>query len=250
MMGGAAQLQQQQAAQAAAAAAAASTAANAADSVILEEEFDPDYEPTEEEIIEYAQFLQMDLVEDRDLFWIAREGLKAPLPAPWKRPNTLAARQRAAQLLNSAIAALQRSVLLHATLSADGWPQSAHCIRCCFAPVIRLCSVQNGDERGLLFQLRGWKYVGSGDTGKEDERLERAPALSHPRSRSRSDRLVLPLHELISVQRRCGSILATNTTRIITKRRSERKTTRPQQQRQQRTRNPKRKNRSPPHQPL
>ena len=91
MMGGAAQLQQQQAAQAAAAAAAASTAANAADSVILEEEFDPDYEPTEEEIIEYAQFLQMDLVEDRDLFWIAREGLKAPLPAPWKRSNTLAA---------------------------------------------------------------------------------------------------------------------------------------------------------------
>ena len=109
MMGGAAQLQQQQqAAQAAAAAAAASTAANAADSVILEEEFDPDYEPTEEEIIEYAQFLQMDLVEDRDLFWIAREGLKAPLPAPWKRSNTLAARQRAAQLLHPAVAALQR----------------------------------------------------------------------------------------------------------------------------------------------
>lgn len=52
----------------------------AADSVILEEEFDPNYEPTDEEIREYAQFLQMELDEDQDLFWIAREGLKAPLP--------------------------------------------------------------------------------------------------------------------------------------------------------------------------
>jgi hypothetical protein len=61
---------------------------NAADSVILEEEFDPNYEPTEDEIIEYAQFLQMDLTNDTDLFWIAREGLKAPLPAPWKPCRT------------------------------------------------------------------------------------------------------------------------------------------------------------------
>lgn len=36
------------------------------------------------EIIEYAKFLGMDLYEDKDLFWIAREGLKAPLPGPWK----------------------------------------------------------------------------------------------------------------------------------------------------------------------
>lgn len=61
---------------------------NASDSVILEEEFDPNYEPTEEEIIEYAQFLQMDLDADKDLFWIAREGLKAPLPEPWKPCRT------------------------------------------------------------------------------------------------------------------------------------------------------------------
>lgn len=26
----------------------------------------------------------MDLKEDRDLFYIAKEGLKAPLPEPWK----------------------------------------------------------------------------------------------------------------------------------------------------------------------
>ena len=36
------------------------------------------------EIIEYAQFLGMDLNEDQDLFYIAREGLKAPLPEVWK----------------------------------------------------------------------------------------------------------------------------------------------------------------------
>merc|ERR1711924_247735 len=40
--------------------------------------------PTQEEIEEYAEVLGMDLKEDRDLFWIAREGLKAPIPAPWK----------------------------------------------------------------------------------------------------------------------------------------------------------------------
>lgn len=51
-------------------------AAAAADSVILEEEYDPHYEPTAEEIQEYATFLDMDLSKDEDLLWIAREGLK------------------------------------------------------------------------------------------------------------------------------------------------------------------------------
>lgn len=46
------------------------------DSVILEEEYDPNYEPTAEEIQEYATFLEMDPVKDKDLMWIAREGLK------------------------------------------------------------------------------------------------------------------------------------------------------------------------------
>jgi hypothetical protein len=87
------QQQQQQQQQAAAAGSGGGGSGSdggggAADSVILEEEFDPNYEPTEDEIIEYAQFLQMDLHEDQDLFWIAREGLKAPLPAPWKPCRT------------------------------------------------------------------------------------------------------------------------------------------------------------------
>ena len=48
--------------------------------VVLEEDFDPSYEPTQDEIVEYAEFLGMHLQDDNDLMWIAREGLKAPLP--------------------------------------------------------------------------------------------------------------------------------------------------------------------------
>jgi len=57
-----------------------------AENVVLEEEYDPDYVPTKEEIQEYADFLGMDTAkkEDRDLLWIAEEGLKAPLPSDWK----------------------------------------------------------------------------------------------------------------------------------------------------------------------
>merc|ERR1712187_566172 len=32
----------------------------------------------------YAIYLGMDLQADNDLFWIAREGLKEPIPEPWK----------------------------------------------------------------------------------------------------------------------------------------------------------------------
>ena len=51
---------------------------------VLDEEVDENYEPKQEEIEEYATYLGMDLVEDRHLFYIAKEGLKAPLPGPWK----------------------------------------------------------------------------------------------------------------------------------------------------------------------
>jgi centrosomal protein CEP164 len=36
------------------------------------------------EILEYAQWLGMDVQREPDLVWIAREGLKAPLPEHWK----------------------------------------------------------------------------------------------------------------------------------------------------------------------
>lgn len=56
----------------------------AMESVILEEDIDENYEPTEAEIEEYAQWLGMVSPDDDDLRWIAREGLKAPLPEHWK----------------------------------------------------------------------------------------------------------------------------------------------------------------------
>ncbi|EER08379.1 glutamic acid-rich protein precursor, putative [Perkinsus marinus ATCC 50983] len=56
--------------------------------IVLEEEVDENYEPTQEEILEYAEWIGMDVAVDKDLFWIAKEGLKAPLPAPWKPCQT------------------------------------------------------------------------------------------------------------------------------------------------------------------
>ncbi len=61
---------------------------NDEDSVILEEVLPDDYEPTEEEILEYAKWLGMDIETEKHLFWIAREGLKAPLPENWKPCKT------------------------------------------------------------------------------------------------------------------------------------------------------------------
>ena len=41
------------------------------------------YQPTGEEVLQYALFIGMNEQEDRDLFWIAREGLKSPMPPHW-----------------------------------------------------------------------------------------------------------------------------------------------------------------------
>jgi centrosomal protein CEP164 len=62
--------------------------AAAGDSVVLEEELPENYEPTEDEILEYASWLGMDVEQEKELFWIAREGLKAPLPEHWKPCKT------------------------------------------------------------------------------------------------------------------------------------------------------------------
>lgn len=45
-------------------------------------------EHSEEEVRRYAAFLHLQLPEDEDLLWIAREGLNAPLPAPWTACRT------------------------------------------------------------------------------------------------------------------------------------------------------------------
>ena len=56
------------------------------DSIILEEEIDESYEPTEEEVTEYANWLGIDPSTEKDLYWIAREGLKVSQPSwGWDR---------------------------------------------------------------------------------------------------------------------------------------------------------------------
>ena len=54
------------------------------DSIVLEEDIDPNYVPTEEELYEYAESLGLRIPEDNDLLYLAREGLKARLPKEWK----------------------------------------------------------------------------------------------------------------------------------------------------------------------
>ena len=63
-------------------------ASAAVDSIVLEEEIDPNYVPSEAEVVEYAKWLGMDLKNDQDLFWVAKEGLMAPLPKNWKPCKT------------------------------------------------------------------------------------------------------------------------------------------------------------------
>ncbi|KPA75755.1 hypothetical protein ABB37_08291 [Leptomonas pyrrhocoris] len=53
-------------------------------SVVLDVQPDTDYEPSEAEMIEYGKWLGMEMPQDMPLLWIAREGLKAPLPDNWK----------------------------------------------------------------------------------------------------------------------------------------------------------------------
>jgi len=50
----------------------------------LQEKVDEGYEPTDKEITDYAEWLGMDPEKDADLLWIARQGLKTPLPKPWQ----------------------------------------------------------------------------------------------------------------------------------------------------------------------
>ena len=46
--------------------------AAATDSIVLEEEIDPNYAPSDQEVVEYAKWLGMDLANDEDLFWIGK----------------------------------------------------------------------------------------------------------------------------------------------------------------------------------
>ena len=56
--------------------------------LILEEVFDDDFELSENDIREYAQWLEIDVSTESALLWIAEKGIKEPLPSDWKPCKT------------------------------------------------------------------------------------------------------------------------------------------------------------------
>lgn len=58
--------------------------ATAPSGVIVLESSDDERVPTDEEVNEYAEFLGLDPDNEPHLMWIAREGVVAPVPTPWK----------------------------------------------------------------------------------------------------------------------------------------------------------------------
>ena len=48
--------------------------------IVLEEDYDENFNPTEEEVAEYAKVIGIDPSKEPKLMYIAREGINAPLP--------------------------------------------------------------------------------------------------------------------------------------------------------------------------
>uniref|UniRef100_K1QQ28 Uncharacterized protein n=1 Tax=Magallana gigas TaxID=29159 RepID=K1QQ28_MAGGI len=57
---------------------------NGRPNLVLEEEYDENYQPSEEEVCDYAQIIGIDPKTEPHLIYIAREGICAPLPDHWK----------------------------------------------------------------------------------------------------------------------------------------------------------------------
>ncbi|XP_075028939.1 centrosomal protein of 164 kDa isoform X4 [Calonectris borealis] len=54
------------------------------DQLILEEDYDETYTPSEQEIQDFAREIGIDPEKEPELIWLAREGIVAPLPPEWK----------------------------------------------------------------------------------------------------------------------------------------------------------------------
>ncbi|XP_067326921.1 centrosomal protein of 164 kDa isoform X2 [Anolis sagrei] len=63
---------------------AAAAALRIGDQLILEEDYDEAYIPSQREIQEFARVIGIDPEAEPELLWLAREGIVAPLPAEWK----------------------------------------------------------------------------------------------------------------------------------------------------------------------
>ncbi|KPI89061.1 hypothetical protein ABL78_1797 [Leptomonas seymouri] len=57
-------------------------------STILPANYGQDYEASEGELEEYAEFIGIDVAKEPELMWIAKEGLRAPLPDGWRACQT------------------------------------------------------------------------------------------------------------------------------------------------------------------
>ncbi|XP_071214326.1 centrosomal protein of 164 kDa-like isoform X2 [Salvelinus alpinus] len=62
----------------------AAAALQIGDQLILEEDYDENYIPSQQEIHEYAREIGIDPNQEPELLWLAREGIVAPLPPEWK----------------------------------------------------------------------------------------------------------------------------------------------------------------------
>ncbi|XP_054251528.1 centrosomal protein of 164 kDa [Indicator indicator] len=54
------------------------------DQLILEENYDETYIPSEQEVLNFAREIGIDPEKEPELIWLAREGIMAPLPPDWK----------------------------------------------------------------------------------------------------------------------------------------------------------------------
>ncbi|NXU53867.1 CE164 protein, partial [Turnix velox] len=54
------------------------------DQLILEENYDETYIPSEQEVHDFARDIGIDPEKEPELLWLAREGIVAPLPSEWK----------------------------------------------------------------------------------------------------------------------------------------------------------------------
>lgn len=57
-------------------------------SVVLPDGCDPNYNPPQDELEEYAEFIGINVKTEKDLMWVALEGLRTPLPANWRACQT------------------------------------------------------------------------------------------------------------------------------------------------------------------
>ena len=57
-------------------------------SVVLEDAFDPTYDPPQAEVDEYARWLGIDVEQEKELMFVAKQGLTAPMPKEWKPCKT------------------------------------------------------------------------------------------------------------------------------------------------------------------